>query len=502
MSSFMERFDAMDRALVEHGFPATSPWWRETLARFYASGKRTLVLRVGRRGGKSSTLVRVGVAEALFGDHRIPAGDTGVVGFVSVSRDESASRLRTVESILRALGVGFRRAGDAVELEGRPIVFRTFTASIAGVSGFTSIAFFGDELAKWRDHETGANPAGEVIGSATPTIATMPHARMFLSSSAFGIEDYHFQRFEQGDGPAQMVAFAPTWVANPTISEQQTRELESDDRTWRREFAGIPQGSVSAAFDPDHVARAFEHPEPPFGAKITPPIVAIDASSGHHDAFTWAAAFWYRPRVGQPLAHTSPLADSAGNTIVGWYEQTHDGEFIEEDGWFRVTPLGRMMLRPRLYFSSFGAVEGEFFGDVSMEQIVAQISDVYHHFGARVVTGDQHGDWGLSTLFRRYGCRYAPIPLNNANKAAAVVRLRRLLADGQIAFLARDEKLEKELITYKEIIRATGTISYSGKQSKRTDDRVGAMIAAIVGEAEGLMVDSPARTELGNFEPI
>ena len=74
----------IDEQLVSRGWPAMSHWWRETLAKFYASGKRQLVLRVGRRGGKSSTLCRVAVAEALYGAHVIPPGDVGVVAIVSI----------------------------------------------------------------------------------------------------------------------------------------------------------------------------------------------------------------------------------------------------------------------------------------------------------------------------------------------------------------------------------------------------------------------------------
>jgi hypothetical protein len=72
------------------GWPALSAWWMETLTRFVTSRRRQLVCRVGRRGGKSSTLCRFAVAFALAYDCRsIPPGDIGVVAFISVSRDEA-----------------------------------------------------------------------------------------------------------------------------------------------------------------------------------------------------------------------------------------------------------------------------------------------------------------------------------------------------------------------------------------------------------------------------
>ena len=59
------------KILFEAGFHNVSAWWIATLTRFWQSGQRTLVLRVGRRGGKSSTLCVVAVLEALFGGRRV-----------------------------------------------------------------------------------------------------------------------------------------------------------------------------------------------------------------------------------------------------------------------------------------------------------------------------------------------------------------------------------------------------------------------------------------------
>jgi hypothetical protein len=94
-----ERFRELDALLVSRGWPAISPWWQETIERFYESSKRQLVVRVGRRGGKSSTLCRVAAVEAIYGAHDIPPGDVGVIPIVSVSRDEATQRLRTMRAI-------------------------------------------------------------------------------------------------------------------------------------------------------------------------------------------------------------------------------------------------------------------------------------------------------------------------------------------------------------------------------------------------------------------
>jgi len=249
MSSPMAHLVALERRLQAAGWPAMTSWWVDTMTRFYASGRRALVLRVGRRGGKSSTLVRCAVLEALYGQHTIPPGDVGVCGVVSVSRDEANQRLRTVKAILDALKVKYRPIENGIELESRPVVFKVFAASISGVVGGTWIAAICDEVARWRDLDTGANPATEVLRSLRPTMAGMPNARIFLSSSPMGKQDAHAVAVDLGDTEFQSVAIAPTWVARPGLTQADCRALEPEDSTFQREYGCIPfDGSTSSLF--------------------------------------------------------------------------------------------------------------------------------------------------------------------------------------------------------------------------------------------------------------
>jgi hypothetical protein len=208
------------------------------------------VVRAGRRAGKSSTFSRLGVVEAIYGQHDVPPGDLGTVGVVSTRRDEAAKRLRTITAILDVLGEKYRPLpGGAigVELVGRRRAFQVFAASIAGVSGFTGIFILCDEVAKWLDSDTGANPATEVLASVRPTMATQPNARIALSSSPMGRLDAHFDAFEEGDNALQTVDWFSTWEANPTLTEQDTRALEPDESTWLREYKAIPQSEAESA---------------------------------------------------------------------------------------------------------------------------------------------------------------------------------------------------------------------------------------------------------------
>ena len=240
-TDMIRHLDELDVVLVKKGFPPTSPWWRETFRRWYASGRRQLTVRAGRRGGKSSSLCRLAVIEALYGEHDVPPGDVGVVAVVSTRRNEALERLRTIRAILDALGEKYTAKVESIELHDHPVVFTVFTASIAGVSGFTAIFVLCDEVSKWRDASSGVNPANEVIGSIRPTLLTQRNAKIVLSSSPMGKKDAHALEYAQGETSLQIVAYAPSWIANPSVTEEDTHVLEPNPLVWAREYAAIPQ---------------------------------------------------------------------------------------------------------------------------------------------------------------------------------------------------------------------------------------------------------------------
>ncbi len=271
----LSKLRAVDALLVAAGFPPISPWWWAELERFYLSGKMQFVLRVGRRGGKSSTLCRVAVVEALYGEHVVAPGDEGVFAIISTKLGEARKRLITVEEILRVLKVavaplGSNRNGIRITSKaGKPIAFEIFAGTVAGVSGFTAIGALCDEVAKWRDEDTGSNPATEVLRSLRPTLATtMTTAHLFLVSSPFSTLDAHYEAMKEGDTARQLVAEASTWITNPTITEDDTRVLEPDEATRLREYGAIPMsGGESFFFDHATVEAALVRAFDPRGAR-------------------------------------------------------------------------------------------------------------------------------------------------------------------------------------------------------------------------------------------
>lgn len=449
----LDRLEAIDAALAEKGFPRMSPWWRNTFATFYRSGCRQLVLRVGRRGGKSSSLCRVAVVEGVYGDHEIPPGDVGVVAFVSVSKDEAGARLRTIRTILDALGVAYSQSEGTIELHDRPVVFKVFACTVAAVSGFTTIAVIADEVAKWRD-SNGANPATEVLAALRPTMATQPNAKLFLSSSPLANLDAHAKAFDAGDDEYQICRWAPTWIANPTISEEDTVTLERDPRIRSREYGAEPSAAVDAAFD-DLLVKACFRPIPKHTHRGRPMLVC-DPSGGKHDG--WAYSVW------------SWIFDCEAYT-----EFRDDG-----DGYVDVTRYRPGNLPPTLV--CWSAAEWRPPKIPTATQIMNHLHQLSRQVGATHVVADSYAGFVYESLAAERKMKWIPISWSNDTKADSIGMLRSWLANSALV-LPDNAELQKQLLQYSEKILPSGKIAY-GAPGAAFDD----MASCVVGAAHAAML--------------
>lgn len=285
----------VDGLLASKGHPPMSPWWRQTLVAFYASGKRWCILLVGRGGGKSTTLERAALVESVFEERKAPPGQTWSWLFLSVLKSDARKRLDEIGALLGAVGVDYERsAPDGVptltfeDASGNSVSLISIAATIAATSGPTSIGCTCDEEEKWADDKTGANPANEVLKSLRQTFRTRANVRAYRCSSKFDDENLHFRDVRAGDTAAHFVArlgpvglplalagferaasfedangrtdnarklreyaatltensaAIPAWVANPTHDIEQGRIDEEDFDTWMREVASHGDGA-------------------------------------------------------------------------------------------------------------------------------------------------------------------------------------------------------------------------------------------------------------------
>ena len=387
--SILQHVEPLERALAAQGWPPMSPWWRAQIVRFYERFVRQFVFRVGRRGGKSSTLSRIAVIEALFGEHTIPPGDIGVVAIISVKLDEAKSRLRTIKKILDAIGAKYHPIDFGIEMDDRPIAFKIFAASIGGVSGFTCIFALCDEVAKWKDATTNANPATEVLASLRPTMMTQPNARIVLSSSPMGNGDAHAKSFEKGNNTFQLVAQAPSWIANPTITEEETHEAEPDLLDWSREYAAIPHdGSESSLFSPEMIELVCRKGGP--------------AEIGYVPGQVYVAA---QDPATRSDAWTISIASA------------------------RRVPYGS---RQRLSVVFAKEWKGRSKAPLDPDEVLLEVKGILARYGLRSVWQDQWSPDTMIALGRRHGIEVLIEPTSGPSKVIMYEGLKNLMAEGAI----------------------------------------------------------------------
>ena len=480
----LDHFDALDRALVAAGFPPTSPWWCRQIERFYRSGRRQFVLRVGRRGGKSSTLCRIAVLEALYGEHNITPGDVGYVAILSVDRGEAARRLRTVRSILDALHVPYSERSDTIELKSRPVAFQVMTASLSGTVGATVVCAVCDETARWRDTETGANPASQVIPNLRASLATMPNARMFLSSSPWGIDDAHANAFDLGDTDSQLVAHAATWTANPTLTEDECRALEPHEPSFNRNFGAIPTASAIGAIDVDGLA-ACVRPLPGYAEPIAGAELVLDASGGRFDAFTAGLFQWIRVPESGPWHLMKYAVDDEGNRIAVTPERDAKGELIPDPAY----EPARAQLYARCIFHERGRICESY----STDDVARLLANETREEGVHLAHGDQFAAWSWESDFRRHGVRYVSHNWDNPSKGEAIVRLRQMIRERTLIIEPGEhaDALVDESRRFVEKILPSGLSSFGARTGH--DDRVMCLLLAARVDSEAGLKGSPLR---------
>ena len=421
----------LDDTLAEHGVPRMSVRWREESRRFYLHPTARLwVVCAGRGAGKNLQGIKCSLAETLFGSFRVPPGERHYDIEVSETRDEATKTLAIKQQYLRFIGEPFSATTDTIELLNQPDRgFKVLACRVGAVSGWRAFGFTLQEVAKWNNE--GVNPTKEVFASANAMTVTHPTARKRVFSSPMATSGDFFDMFERGNTDYQQVSQGSSWEFNDAITEQQTRELEPDDRVWRREYLGVPQAGALSAFDAGAITRAFAIPTTE--GKPCQRIMVLDPSSGRAD--TWSFG------------------------IVGWNE-TELGGFI--------------------CFDTIDGIEGSFWKQISGPEIVSKVAAIAKEHGVRHVHADQRESLMLEGAFAKHGLAYTVHDWTATSKPAAVERVRRWFADGAIA-LPDHDKLRRELLSFEERITPSGQFTFGGRGNSK-DDYVALLITAAMAD--------------------
>ena len=492
VEAFLTRLWQLEDLLVANGFPPMPTWWRREIARFYRSGKRRWVVSKGRRVYASTCIApRLGTAEMLFGEHPWLTGTPPLVyAFLSVARDEASKRLRGVSAILDMIGEPYAVKGDSIELLNRPAIFTIVTANFRTSVGDTVAFAWLDELSRWRDSETGANPAGLLVGSLAPALATLPDAKMFLVSSPLSKDDYHARAFSQGETDAQCVSHGSTWEINPTLTEQQTHEIEPDLKIWRREYAAIPQDGASSAFDREHVLRCVR--TLPAGTQYWPPIGVLDSAAGKRagaDAMTWGCvANALLPAPDPYLYHAVPRRNhcriNGVDVVIDDPTEKVSDHVRDSNGAPVRNPEAEKPRTPILVMRAIDSISGVFSSELDSGRLWDRIGRFYRQNGVTKAFGDPYIAPMAKKELRRWGVSFEELRWTNESKARAVYRLRQLMADGDGALvLPNHEKLINECLAFQERVSPSGVVTFNARGAGK-DDHCDLLLNAVLAEYE------------------
>lgn len=423
-SDLLERLLAVDKVLSANGYPAMSPFWRRTLRDFLRGNWTWLIGRIGRRGGKGLVSCKLAVTFALFFPLDLPPGEHAFVQFLSVDRDEASNRLRMIDAMLRILGEPFVSREGEIELVNRPVTFRVTTASLRAVVGRTSILVIGDEAARWRD-DTSTNPAKEILASVAPSLLTTAGRGLFLSAP-WSTTDEHAIRFETGTNDHQMVCYAPTWIANSSVSEAQTRALEPDPRLWAREYLGNPVEAIYSILSADEyhrleqeVERRLRMPGAIYGMVVDPAL--------KNDAWT-ATVFHREVREG-----------SNGGTY----------DVIVQDAILHHLP--------------------RFLSPLKLDDEIEATVRLALEYGVKTIYSDGHYSGALEPRFQERGLRLEVLSMTPAAITARVESLQARIANGGISFL-RHEAQQKEFLQGQVIHGSGGRLTFKAPERRGCHD--------------------------------
>lgn len=401
-----------DDMLADLGHRRLAPAWNDLLREWLCeSNALTLTLRKGRRIGASTIIAPRLIAawtRVVAPQINLPPGEIVVVGIVSVRRGEASHRIPQISAVLKAVGIEHVAKSHEIELVGAPVVIRVLTKNWRSAVGDNIGLLWCDEVSRWESEDSSANPASEVVSSLKPALATLQvlgFALMCLVSSPWSEDDYHAQQYARGNTEDQHIGFLPTWIGNPTLTEQQTHKLEPDERVWSREYGAIPGAMLSQALDSEDVNAAFGMVVPAGDLRRW---CCIDASSLRGDAFAWM------------LGH-----EARGGLVVDRMEGFSD-----------------MSLR-----------------DLQLDTVVDEIAMACKARGIKVVWGDQREEAGLEVLFRQRGIVLETFAWTNPSKHDAFTYLRRLLRDRRMQ-LCEHADLQRQMRQCKARLMPSGLTSY------------------------------------------
>lgn len=213
----------------------------------------------GARSGKTDKLVaNAAIYEACVKKWNLSVGERGMFPIVAYDKDQAdiafsyiQDKLERSPLLSQMVVKSLKRSIDlinGVTIAVRPCNFRQ-------MRGYTILGAGLDEVAIWRDEESGANPAKEVIRAIRRGMATKSGTKLLKISSPFAKEGVVWDEYkDRAKFPYKLIWKQPSWEMNPAVDEEfLLNEFVNDPDFFWREFGAEFWESASRFLPPEKV---------------------------------------------------------------------------------------------------------------------------------------------------------------------------------------------------------------------------------------------------------
>lgn len=254
---------------------------------------------VGRRGGKSMAAALLAVymtaIEQGWRDHLAP-GQQAVFPIISVDRQAGREVFNYCRGILNSSPLLKKmirtETQDSLELTNGAII-QIRTASFRSIRGPAYIGAVLDELAFFRDNDSAANPASEIIAAITPAI--VEGGILFGISSVFNRQGILYENYQEHFGKDDsdvMIWKASTLTMNPMFNPAKiAREKAKDAKVAAAEYESEWRDDIANLYASIDIESALipGRNDLPFTAGLRY-FAFVDPSGGRRDSATLAIA--------------------------------------------------------------------------------------------------------------------------------------------------------------------------------------------------------------------
>jgi hypothetical protein len=228
------------------------------------TGFNTILLLVGRRGGKSKISGLLAAHEAIFSgrEKSLSAGELGLVSVVSPTRLQSTiikSYIRAVFNAPMLEAEIVREDRWSFELSNK-VTIQILTGSFQLVRGFTLLACVADEICYFGvTDESRVKSDTELIRAIRPGLATT-HGPLICVSTKWRRSGWAYNTWSQSFGNDQsdiLVWDAPSKLMNPTLDQRIIDQaLKEDKAAAMSEYMGQWREDIEAYLPREVVERA------------------------------------------------------------------------------------------------------------------------------------------------------------------------------------------------------------------------------------------------------